>query len=75
MLDMRPPRNVKDIQKLIGCMAALSRFISRLGEKGLPFFKLPKASENFSWTEEANTAFTKLKAFLTSLLMVLKYQI
>ena len=26
---------VKDIQKLTGCMAALSRFISRLGEKGL----------------------------------------
>ena len=26
-------------------MAALSRFISRLGEKGLPFFRLLKASE------------------------------
>ena len=48
---------VKDIQKLTGCMAALSRFISRLGEKGLPFFKLLKASENFSWSEEADTAF------------------
>jgi len=48
ILDMRPPRNVKDVQKLTGCMAALSRFISRLGEKGLPFFKLLKASEKFS---------------------------
>jgi hypothetical protein len=28
VLDMQPPRNVKDIQKLTGCMAALSRFIS-----------------------------------------------
>ena len=63
---MRPPKNVKDIQKLTGCMAALSRFISRLGEKGLPFFKLLKASEKFSWTEEANAAFTQLKTFLTS---------
>jgi hypothetical protein len=47
ILDMQPPKNIKDVQKLTGCMAALSRFISRLGEKGLPFFKLLKASEKF----------------------------
>jgi len=47
-------------------MAALSRFILRPGEKGLPFFKLLKVSEKFSWTEEADTAFTQLKTFLTS---------
>ena len=46
--NMKQPTYVKDIQKLIGCMAALSRFISRLGEKGLPFFKLLKASKRFS---------------------------
>jgi hypothetical protein len=40
VLDMQPPKNIKDIQKLTGCMAALSRFISRLGEKGLPFFQV-----------------------------------
>ena len=47
-------------------MAALSRFISRLGEKGLPFFKLLKASKKFEWSEEADAAFTQLKQFLTS---------
>jgi hypothetical protein len=47
-------------------MAALSRFKSRLGEKGLPFFKLLKAEEKFEWLEEANTAFAELKQFLTS---------
>jgi len=47
-------------------MAALSRFICRLGEKGLPFFRLLKASEKFSWTEEADATFTQLKVFLTS---------
>ena len=46
-------------------MAALSRFISRLGKKGLPFFKLLKASERFSWSKEAATAFEQLKLFLT----------
>ena len=48
VLDMRPPKNVKDVQKLTGCMATLSRFIDRLGEKGLPFFKLLKASKKFA---------------------------
>ena len=46
-------------------MAAHSHFISRLDEKGLPFFKLLKASERFSCLEEADTAFELLKLFLT----------
>jgi hypothetical protein len=40
--DIDVPRTTKDVQKLIGCMADLNRFISRLGEWGLPFFKLLK---------------------------------
>ena len=44
---------------------ALSRFISQLGEKGLPFFKLLKALEKFTWTPKANKTFAELKQFLT----------
>ena len=55
--NIKRPTYVKDIQKLTGCMAALSHFISRLGKKGLPFFKLLKASERFSWSKEADTTF------------------
>jgi hypothetical protein len=66
IMKMKLPNCVKDIQKLTGCMAALSRFISRLREKGLPFFKLLNAMEKFEWSEEANTAFAELKQFLTS---------
>ena len=36
ILDMGPPRALRDAQKLMGCLASLSQFISRLGEKGLP---------------------------------------
>ena len=61
ILEMGPPRNLKDMQKLIGCMAALNSFISRLGEKGLPFFKLLKKTDKFEWIEEANEAFKKLR--------------
>jgi hypothetical protein len=64
--NMKPPICVKDVQKLTGCMAALSRFISCLGEKVLPFFKLLKAQEKFIWSEDANKAFIELKRFLTS---------
>ena len=45
--NMNPPTCVKDVHKLTGCMTALSRFISRLGEKGLPSFKLLKAQDKF----------------------------
>jgi hypothetical protein len=45
---MAPPCSVKDVQKLTGSMAALNRFISRLGKKGLPFFKLLKKTGKLS---------------------------
>ena len=51
-------------------MAALSRFISRLGEKGLPFFKLLKALKKFVWLEDADKAFTELKRVLTTPLIM-----
>jgi hypothetical protein len=70
IMKMKPPNYVKDIQKLTRCMTALSRFISWLGEKGLPFFKLLKAKEKFEWSEEADTAFVELKQFLTSPLVL-----
>jgi hypothetical protein len=37
---MRPPARIKDVQKLTGCLTTLSRFISRLTERALLFFKL-----------------------------------
>jgi hypothetical protein len=47
ILNMKPPSSQKGVQKLTGCMAALSRFVSRLGERGMPFFKLLKKTDNF----------------------------
>nr|AAX96464.1 retrotransposon protein, putative, unclassified [Oryza sativa Japonica Group]ABA92565.1 retrotransposon protein, putative, unclassified [Oryza sativa Japonica Group] len=63
---MRPPSKLRDVQCVTGCMAALSRFISRLGEKALPLFKLLKRSGPFTWTEEAEHALAQLKAYLSS---------
>jgi hypothetical protein len=58
---MDKPSNKKDIMKLTCMMAALGRFISKLGEKGLPFFKLLKKADKFVWDDEAQKAFEALK--------------
>jgi hypothetical protein len=58
---MGPIRDLKGVQKVLGCLAALSRFISLLGEKGLPLYQLLKKHERFSWTVEAQEELDKLE--------------
>jgi hypothetical protein len=62
---MGPIRDLKGVQKVLGCLATLSRFISPLGEKGLPLYRLLKKHERFSWTVKAQEALDKLKVTLT----------
>jgi hypothetical protein len=57
-------RDLKGVQNVLGCLAALSRFISQLGEKGLALYRLLKKHEHFSWTVEAQEALDKLKTTL-----------
>jgi hypothetical protein len=66
IMKMGPIHDLKGVQKITGCLAALSRFISRLGEKALPLYRLLKKSEHFTWTVEAEEALAKLKGMLTS---------
>ena len=63
---MGPIRNIKGVQRLIDCLAALSRFISWLGERGMPLYKLLKKTNAFVWTEEAQQALESLKVTLSS---------
>src|SRR6266542_5135744 len=62
---MNSPTALKDVQKLTGCMVALSCFVSRLEERAMPFYKLLKKQDKFQWTSEVQQAFDKLKEFLT----------
>ena len=64
--DMSPPKTLREMQKLTGRVTALGRFISKLGERALPFFQLMKKKGPFEWTEEADKAFQDLKRYLTS---------
>ncbi|XP_027178053.1 uncharacterized protein LOC113777216 [Coffea eugenioides] len=62
--DMSPPRNLREVQRLNGRLAALNRFLSQFAEKALPFFKVLKKADQFTWTDECQAAFDKLKQYL-----------
>ena len=47
-------------------MAALSRFISRLGEKALPLYRLLRRIEHFEWTDAATVGLEEIKAILAT---------
>ena len=65
ILEMEVPKSVKDVQRLAGRLAALTRFVSRSTDRSLPFFKILKGIKKFEWTKECEEAFTQLKAYLT----------
>jgi hypothetical protein len=57
ILTMGKPAKLHEVQQLTGRVAALSRFVTQLGEKALPFYALIKKSDKkFEWTEEADAA-------------------
>lgn len=45
--EMKPPTTKKEIQKLIGIIAALFRFVSKAANISLPFFKILKKGVEF----------------------------
>ena len=64
VLDMRPPSNTKEVQRLTGRIAALSRFVPRFSDKCQPFFQILKKA--FQWDAHYEEAFTALKTYLSS---------
>ena len=64
------PKSVREVQRLIGNIAALSRFISRMSGRCEPFFKSIKKNTSSLWGSEQEKAFTKLKQYLNSPLIL-----
>ena len=64
--EMTAPKSIKEVQHLIGRVAALNHFISRSAEQCLSFFQTLKQSKNFCWTTECQQAFEELKDYLSS---------
>ncbi|XP_071679725.1 uncharacterized protein [Lolium perenne] len=63
---MELPKNLYQVQQLVGRLATLSRYIAKLGEKTLPIYQLMKKSEKFEWTVEAQEYFDNLKKILST---------
>ena len=64
IIEMAPPKNVKEVQSLNGMVAALNRFVSRETNQFQTFFLMLKKS--FEWMAECQQAFEDLKAYLSS---------
>ena len=68
IMELKPPRTVKEVQSLNGKIAALNRFVSKAMKKCLPFFCTLRKS--FEWTNECQKAFEDLKKYLLSPLLL-----
>ena len=68
ILNIEPPKNVKEVQSLTGRVIALNRFVSKAIDKCLPFFKVLKKA--FEWMNECQKAFQDLKVYLTTALLL-----
>ena len=64
VLDMPSPSGIKEVQRLTGRIAALSRFVSRASDKCQPFFQVLKKA--FQWDTKCEEAFSALKTYLSS---------
>ncbi|XP_073035186.1 uncharacterized protein [Primulina eburnea] len=65
--EMASPKSVKDVQRLTGRIAALSRFISRSAHRSYPFFQALRKAKEFGWDEKCEKAFEELKNHLAGL--------
>ncbi|KAD6795943.1 hypothetical protein E3N88_06839 [Mikania micrantha] len=70
ILDMESPKSLKEVQRLNGRLIALSRFLSRIAERSLPFITTLKKclkKNQFKWTQEAELSFKSIKQHLSEL--------
>lgn len=63
---LKPPANPKEVQKLIGMITALNRFVLRFVDRCRPLFWLLKNWKSFQWMKECDMAFRDLKSYLAS---------
>ena len=56
IMSLSKTTSIRGLQKITGCIAALSRFISRLGEKAIPLYRLLKKMDKFVWDAAADEA-------------------
>lgn len=66
IVDIRSPNTIKEIQRLIGQLTALSKFVPKLAEKTRPIVQMLKKASQFVWSTECEEIFLQLKTFFSS---------
>jgi hypothetical protein len=67
IVNMKPPHSRKEVQRLTGRITALNRFMAKLAEQILPFFKVLRGSDKFEWGKEQQEDFDALKDHIQKL--------
>lgn len=57
IIDMKSPKDAKEVHILTGRIVALSHFIARSAAKIRPLFQLLRKNTSFQWSEECEQAF------------------
>lgn len=65
ILNFPRPKNLTELKRFIGLASWYRRFVNKFSEIAAPLHDLTKGKRPFRWTQEADSAFTKLKTMLT----------
>ncbi|RVW26660.1 hypothetical protein CK203_096493 [Vitis vinifera] len=60
-METPPPRNKKELQRLIGKLVALGRFIARFTDELRPFFLAIRKAGKHGWTDSCQSALERIK--------------
>jgi len=64
IMKMRSPTNLKEVQRLVGNLNSLAKFLPILADKTKPIVKLLNKSETFEWNEQCERAFSQIKSMI-----------
>ncbi|XP_065356015.1 uncharacterized protein LOC135950397 [Calliphora vicina] len=64
--NLPPPKSVREVRKFLGLASWYRRFIENFSALTSPISDLTKKTKTFTWTDEADKAFTQLKTCLTT---------
>ncbi|GFV20497.1 retrovirus-related Pol polyprotein from transposon 17.6 [Trichonephila clavipes] len=68
--EMKPPKNSKEVSKLLGMAGLYQKFIPKYADICEPLYRLKKKGAKFNWSTEAQDSFDKIKRALTEALVL-----
>lgn len=66
MLEIKPPKTVREVRRLVGTFSWYRRFVPEFSSVIAPITNLLKKKVKFDWTEECDRAFRKIKECLVT---------